>query len=173
MNSIFWVSGYNTQNKSKIGNLIFGDDIHTVYIWFGNLEFSHCHTLAMVVFQVKVVSVLELAVCAGLVKLRPLRYTSSVYADSLWCHFGKKVSCLFDFHRPLPCVFLSQPSDVYAQEIQLPTFYLVRLHSEVYWSSFVFSLLYLATILLWPFWPYSSQGTWHTVQAVPGLLALP
>jgi hypothetical protein len=54
-----------------------------------------------------------------LVEVRLFLCTSSVSADSLLCHFGIEGSHLFDFYKPLPGVFLSQPSPFGDQETQL------------------------------------------------------
>jgi hypothetical protein len=50
------------------------------------------------------------------VEVRRFHCASSVSADSLLCHFGMEGSSLFDFHKPLPGVFLSRPSPCGDQE---------------------------------------------------------
>jgi hypothetical protein len=65
----------------------------------------------------------EAAFCAEvppvLVEVQRFLCTSSVSADSLLCHFDIEGSHLFDFYKPLPGVFVSQPSPFDDQETQL------------------------------------------------------
>jgi hypothetical protein len=66
-----------------------------------------------------------------LVEVRWFLCASSVSTDSLLCHFGMEGSRLFDFYKPLPGVFLSQPSSFDDQETQLLVSSLFGLRCEV------------------------------------------
>jgi hypothetical protein len=66
-----------------------------------------------------------------LVEVRQLLCASSVSADSLLCHFGMDGSHLFDFYRPLPGVFVMQPSLFDDQECQLLAPSLLGLRRQV------------------------------------------
>jgi hypothetical protein len=56
---------------------------------------------------------------------------TSVSVDSLLCHFGMEGSRVFDFYKPLPGVFLLQPSTFDDQETQLLTSSLLGLQRDV------------------------------------------
>jgi hypothetical protein len=76
--------------------------IRVPHLLFRSFDFSYCHQVAQVVFwayMVLVVVEVHMCLCA-----------CSVSGDSLRCHFGKEGTHLFDFHVPLPGVFLSQRS---------------------------------------------------------------
>jgi hypothetical protein len=59
-------------------------------------------------------------------------WVSNVSVDDLHCHFGKECSCPFDFRKPLPGVFPSQPTLYYAQETQYPASSLLELWLKVF-----------------------------------------
>jgi hypothetical protein len=67
-----------------------------------------------------------------LVELWRFLCASSVTADSWLCHFGMEGSRQFDFYKPLPGVFLSQPSPFNDQETQLLASFLLKFQLEVY-----------------------------------------
>jgi len=79
----------------------------------------------------------------------------------------------YDFHKPLPGVFLLQLSQSYMQETQLLICSLLGLQREVPYLVIAFSLLRCAKTLHRAFSPHSRQGACQTVPAVPVLLALP
>ena len=56
---------------------------------FWNFGRVFCHWMARVVFQVEVVLVLVSAVSVGFEEVRPCLLASSVFMNSLLCHFGK------------------------------------------------------------------------------------
>jgi len=134
-------------------------------IQFPNFQFPHCDQVAQMAFWAKVRPVL--------VEVRWFLCAFSMSADSLLCHFGMESSRLCDFNKPLPGVFLSQPSPIHAQETLLLTSSLLGLRCKVSWSGVAFRLLGRTTTLLSPFWQYSEQGACQTVLAVPDLLASP
>jgi hypothetical protein len=57
--------------------------------------------------QAEVVSTMESVACIGRVEVHLFLFISSVSADSLRCHFGKKCSQTFGFDKALPGVFVS------------------------------------------------------------------
>jgi len=66
-----------------------------------------------------------------LVEVQRFLCTSSVSADSELYHFGMGGGWPCDFYKPLPGVFPSQPSPIYAQETQLLAFSLLGLWCKV------------------------------------------
>ena len=52
----------------------------------------------------------EFALCVGRVDVHLFLCVSSMFADSLRCHFGKEGGRTFGFDKALPGVFVSQPS---------------------------------------------------------------
>jgi hypothetical protein len=75
---------------------------------FHNICFPQHHLVAQVVFWAEMPPVL--------VEVRRFLCASSVSEDSFVYHFGKEGSRLYDFCKPLPGVFPSQPSPSDAQE---------------------------------------------------------
>jgi len=132
---------------------------------FRRFEFSHCHQVAQLAFWASVAPVA--------LEVHPCLCASSKSVDSLLWHLGKEDSRPIDFHEPLPGVFLSQPSLCYARESQQPASSLFGLRREVSWLVVVFPPLRSAKTLLEPFWPYSRQDAYRTVQVVPNLFVLP
>jgi len=138
--------------------------IRVAHLLFLHFEFSHCHHMSQVTFWAKVAPIVvevNLYVC-----------TSRVYMDSLLCHCGKEGSCLCDFYKPLPGVFLLHPSQCYARETQHPASSPLRLRHEISWLVVASSLLRCTKSLLLPLWPYSRQDTSRTVQAISDLPVL-
>ena len=103
------------------------------------------------VFWAEMPSAVESAVCIGPVDVRLLLWVSSVTADTLQCHFGKKGIRLGGLDQALLGFFLSQHSRLYAQETQHPASPLVGLECEVTSSDMAFPLLWRTKSLLWPF----------------------
>jgi hypothetical protein len=66
-----------------------------------------------------------------LMKVRLFLCASSVFADTLICHFGMEGSRLFDLYKPFPGISLSQPSPVDDQVTQLLAFSLLGLWRKV------------------------------------------
>ena len=83
---------------------------------------SHHHQLAQVVIRA--------AVAPVLVEVHHCLCAASVSLDFLRCHFGKEGSLPFEFRKPLPGVFRSQPSPCYAPETQHPASSLLGLLRE-------------------------------------------
>jgi hypothetical protein len=135
------------------------------YLLFHNFRFAQRHLVVQVAFRAEVPPVLE--------ELRRILCASSGSVDSLLYHFGIGGSRPYDFCKPLPGVFPSQPSPSDAQETELLTSSLVGLWREVSQLVVAFPLLRSAETHLWPILPYSRQGTCWTVPDVPDLLALP
>jgi len=123
-------------------------------------EFTHCRSAAKV--SLGVVQTVNLSLCA-----------SCVTVDSVMCHFGNDGSCLFDFHKLLPGDFQSPQSPFCVPEIQLVTSSLLGVRCEDSWLVVIFVLIPRATMLLWPFWPYSGNSACRIVLAVPDLPVLP
>jgi len=121
------------------------------YHLFHNFEFPDCHQMAQVAFRAEVVVRAE--VLPVLVEVCRLLCTSSVSGDPLVCHFGTEGSSQYDFYKPLPGVFLKQPSQLYARETELLASSVVGLQHEVSWLVVAFPLLQSMKTLLWPFSP--------------------
>ena len=86
---------------------------------------------AEVAFRSVVASALESAVCIISVEVHLFLCVSSMSADSLGCHCGRKGIRQCGFEEAWPGVFLSQPSPFYALETQNPASSLLRLLREV------------------------------------------
>jgi hypothetical protein len=97
--------------------------IWLAYHLFQCFDISHCHQVALVSFGAEVALVV--------IEVDPVPCVSSMTADSMLCHFGKKRIHLFHFHKSLPDVFLSLPSTFHAQETQLVASSLLGLRCEV------------------------------------------
>jgi hypothetical protein len=93
------------------------------YLLFHNFRFPQRHLVAQVAFRAEVPPVLE--------EVRRFLCASSGSADSLLYHFGMEGSRPYDFCKPLPGVFPSQPSPSDAQETQLLASSLLGLRREV------------------------------------------
>ena len=139
--------------------------IRVTHLRFLNFELSYCHQIVQVAFWV--------VVAPFLLQVHLFLCTSCASPGSVLYYFVKESSRPRDCHEPLPGVFLSQPSPLYAQETQLPASFLLGLQRKVSWQDIAFSLLLCKKTLLWSFWPYSRQGACWTVLAIPDLLALP
>jgi hypothetical protein len=87
------------------------------YLLFHNFRFPQHHLVAQVVFRE--VMAFRAEVPPGLMVVRRFLSASSVSADSLLYHFGMEGSRPYDFCKPLPGVFPSQPSPSDAQENEL------------------------------------------------------
>jgi len=149
-----------------------------IHIWradvgFCNCALDFCHRMAQVAFWVKVSLLLVSGGCVELEGVCPSLGASSLSVDSLQCHFGMDGSSQFDFHKPSPCVVLSQLSPGCTLEIQHPASSLRGLLRGVSRSGVAFPPSLHAKTLHLPFSPYSRQGACLTVLAVPDLLALP
>jgi hypothetical protein len=135
------------------------------YLLFHNFRCSQRHLVAQVAFRAEVPPVLKEA--------RRFLFTFSGSPDSLLCHFGMEGSRPYDFCKPLPGVFPSQPSRSDAQETQLLSSSLLRLWREVSKSIVLFPRWRRAKCRLEPYSPYSQPGACRTVPAVPDLLTSP
>ena len=140
-------------------------DIRVAHLLFRSVDFPHCHQVAQVAFRASVAPVV--------VEFHSCLCTSSESVECLLRNFYKEDSRPFDFHNPLPCVCLSHPSPSYARATQHRASSFLRLWRVVSRSVVAFPLSRSMTSLLYPFWPYSRQDAWWTVQAVPDLLVLP
>jgi hypothetical protein len=94
-----------------------------------NSHVRHCHLVAHVAFRVEAAFWDEVPPFP--MEVQRFLCASRVSADSLLCHLGMEGSCLFDFNKPLPGVFLSQPSPFDDQETQRLASSLLRLRREV------------------------------------------
>jgi len=135
------------------------------HLLFQSFEFSHFHQMAQVAFWAEVAPVL--------VDMDPFLCTLSLSVDSLLCHFGKAGSQPFGVHKPLPGVLLSQHSPCYDRETQHLASCLLGLPQKVSLLVVTFHLLRRAKTILWPFWPYSRQDRFRTIQAVRDVLVVP
>jgi len=88
---------------------------------FRYVDLPHWHRVAQEVFRDEMASILVSDVFVGLLEVHLFLCASSVFADSLLCHFGKEGSHPCGFHERLLGVILSEPPPVYAKETQLPT----------------------------------------------------
>jgi hypothetical protein len=86
---------------------------------------------AAVAFRAEMVFTLKSAVCIGQVEMHLFVCTSSMPADPLQCHFGKKGICPCDYVTAWPGVFLSQRAPTYVQEGKHPASFLLRLRREL------------------------------------------
>jgi hypothetical protein len=135
------------------------------YLLFHNFRFPQRHLVAQVAFWAEVPPVLE--------EMQRFRCASRGSAISLLDDFGMEGSRPYDFCKPLPGVFPSQPSPSDAQETQLLASSLLGRQREVSQLVVVFPELRHAKSHLWPLLPYSRQGARRTVLGVPDLLASP
>jgi len=140
-------------------------------LWFDNFRFHLCHLMVLGAFRAEVGLQAELP--SVLVEVRRFLCSSSVSAHSLLYHFSMEGSRLYNFYKPLPGVFLSQPSTFYAQQTQLLAFSLLGLRCEVSWLVVALPLLRHAKALLWPYSPYLWEGACRTIPAAPDLLHSP
>jgi len=139
------------------------------YLLFHNFQFPHYHQVVQVAFWVEVEFQAE--VQPVLVEVPWFLCASSVSADSLLCHFGMEDSRQYDFYKPWPGVFRTQASPFDTRRTQCLSSSRLGLGHQVTCLVVVFPLLWCATTLLGPFWPYSRQGGCRTVLAVPDFLA--
>jgi hypothetical protein len=86
-----------------------------------------------------------------LVEVRQLLCAFTVSADSLLYHFGSEGRQPCDLYKPLPVVFLLQPSQSYAPETQLLASSLLGLWRGISSLRVAFPLLGLAKSLFWSF----------------------
>ena len=98
----------------------------SAYVPLQNDELRKCYRLGRVACQAVVEPALECALCVGRVEVHLFLYVSSVSADPLRCHFGKKGSRTFGFDEALLGVFVSYPSAFCAQQTQHPACSLLR-----------------------------------------------
>jgi len=141
------------------------------YFLFPKYHFHQCHLVGQV--ACRVVAGFRAEGPLVLVEECWFLCAPSVSADCLLWDCVMECSHLFDFYKQLPGVFLLLPSPLEVLETQLLASSLLGLQCEVSYLLIVFALLRRAKILLRQCWPYSRQGTWQTILAVPDLLALP
>jgi len=91
--------------------------IWMAYHLFHNFHFCQCHLVSQVAFRAELAFWME--VQPDLVEVCTFLSASSVSTDSLLCHLGMEGSQPYDFYKPLPGVFLLQPSSFFTQETQL------------------------------------------------------
>jgi len=95
------------------------------HIWvanwqFANFELPDFHWVAQVAFLAEVALVLVCALCVGWAVVHRFLCTSSMSADLVQCHFGKKGVLLCSFDEAYPGVFPLQHSPFDPKETQLP-----------------------------------------------------
>jgi hypothetical protein len=113
------------------------------YLLFHNFHFPQHHLVVQVAFQAEVPPVLE--------EVRRFLDPSSGPAHSLLYHVGMEGSRLYDFCKPLPGVFPSQPSPADAHETRLLATSLLGLGRDVSQLVVAFPLLQHAKTRFWPF----------------------
>jgi len=84
---------------------------------FHDFRFRQCHLVAQVTFWAEVAFRADVPLV--LAEVRRFLWASSISADFLLWHFGMEGSHPYDLYKPLPGVFVSQPSPFYTQETQL------------------------------------------------------
>jgi hypothetical protein len=99
------------------------------YLRFHNFHFPHCHLVVQVAFWAEMAFSVELP--PVLVELQQFLCAYHMSADILLYHFGMEGSQPYNFYKPLPGVFLSQPPPSDAPEIQLFASSLLGLRHEV------------------------------------------
>jgi len=92
-------------------------DTWMAYLLFYNFHIPQHHLVAQVAFRAEVPPVLE--------EVRQFLCASSGSPDSLLYHVGMEGSGPYDFCKPLPGVFPSEPSPSDAQETQHLTSFLL------------------------------------------------